>query len=179
MEPPVAIDDYSKLSKKLAETHFNWFISQVPSRIDQLKEFTRIGLDFNPDSLIELWKWFINHVEINEKSDEEIERELAGTEWLRNFVSTRKVSLLYQAVALDIAIYFGELIKKNNPKVDWGIIFTPKSFASVNRPVLRGFKIDSMDVIRITSNQVSALLNGEHNSKKLYEIYNVWVTDYL
>jgi hypothetical protein len=43
MEPPVAIKDYAKLSKKLAKTHFNWFISQVPSRIDQLKEFTRIG----------------------------------------------------------------------------------------------------------------------------------------
>lgn len=62
MEPPVAIKDYAKLSKKLAKTHFNWFISQVPSRIDQLKEFTRIGKEKSTWSCYTtLWINYSNH----------------------------------------------------------------------------------------------------------------------
>ncbi|WP_220027386.1 hypothetical protein [Paenibacillus sp. S02] len=56
--------------------------------------------------------------------------------------------------------------------MNWGVVFKPKSYISVNRPVITGLtKETDVDVIRITSNKMFAVLKGQHNPNALFDIY--------
>ncbi|KJD45075.1 hypothetical protein QD47_13870 [Paenibacillus terrae] len=59
--------------------------------------------------------------------------------------------------------------------MDWGVVFKPKSYVSVNRPVITGLtKETDMDVIMIVTNKMYLVLDGERNPNALFDIYNTW-----
>lgn len=180
MQPPLVIEEYSKLTKKEAQQHFDWFISQIPQRIEILKKHSQVNLNRSPESLIHIWEWFHNKIEIVNKTAEELEEEFRSTkDWLKNYILVRKMSMVSLSIILDIAIYFGEVIRENNRGVYWEVLFKPKSYVSVNRPILGGFRAKSMDVVQITSNKAILIQEGDSNTNALYDIYNIWTNDFI
>lgn len=78
--------------------------------------------------------------------------------------------------AWDIAIYFAEVIIRNNSeKISWGYITKPKRNFYVNRPVLKGFAftklLDPRHIVYICT-----LKSAESkDSNRLYDLYYVWL----
>lgn len=148
MAPPFEMKPFEEMNKKEAKQHFEWYISQIPERIEVLKELTehKISLDYSKESLIPLFAWYLSQITIYKLSDKEIEAELEDLRQYPDFVfEDEKERLLANpvelkredyALAMDIAIYYGETIIKNYPQVKWTFFTKPKSYAYLNEPIL-------------------------------------------
>ncbi|WP_156916221.1 hypothetical protein [Methanolobus tindarius] len=191
--PPFERPTFREMSKKEAQKYFDWYMSVLPDRIDILMDFfertgggTKSELDYTPESLIKLWKWFIPHVELVEKSPEELEREVqASPEWLKEEIKndTHRVNTVTLAIAMDIAMYYGEVFVKNFQSVKWGFITKPKTHVNVNKPVLLGFKEGKydaqMDVMRTVHILSQKVIEGNKTHELLYSNYNIWTQDVI
>lgn len=185
MVPPFETKSFFEMNKKEAKEYFEWFIGNIPARIEQLKNtYEGLGgksydLDFSVNSLRDLWEWYIKNVEIIDKSEEEILKEKEELpEWLKKDVLTIKISTTWLAVAIDISMYLGEVLVRNNDKLEWGFVTKPKKVSHVNKPVIIGFKNDEMDVAWSLYIQTSKLLDGKNEKNALINLCNVWL-EYL
>lgn len=150
MTPPFELISFEDMKKKQAEQYFVWYIDTIEQRIQNLEKYinltgTRMVLDKTPNSLIELWDWFSNHIEVCTKDEQEL--MLASTmrpDWIKAHIMSdrRKLSLNTIMIAVDISAYFGEVFIKNNPNIYWGYLSKPKKLHGVNRPRLLGFAGD-------------------------------------
>lgn len=147
MTPPFELISFEDMKKKQAEQYFVWYIDTIEQRIQNLEKYinltgTRMVLDKTPNSLIELWDWFSNHIEVCTKDEQELMLESAmRPDWIKAHIMSdrRKLSLNTIMIAVDISAYFGEVFIKNNPNIYWGYLSKPKKLHGVNRPRLLGF----------------------------------------
>lgn len=150
MTPPFDFIPFEDMKKKQAEQYFVWYIDTIEQRIQNLEKYinltgTHMVLDKTPNSLIELWDWFSNHIEVCTKDEQELMLELAmRPNWIKAHIMSdrRKLSLNTIMIAVDISAYFGEVFIKNNPNIYWGYLSKPKKLHGVNRPRLLGFAGD-------------------------------------
>jgi hypothetical protein len=150
MTPPFELIPFEDMKKKQAEQYFVWYIDTIEQRIQNLEKYinltgTHMVLDKTPNSLIELWDWFSNHIEVCTKDEQELMLELAmRPNWIKAHIMSdrRKLSLNTIMVAVDISAYFGEVFIKNNPNIYWGYLSKPKKLHGVNRPRLLRFAGD-------------------------------------
>lgn len=150
MTPPFELISFEDMKKKQAEQYFVWYIDTIEQRIQNLEKYinltgTRMVLDKTPNSLIELWNWFSNHIEVCTKDEQELMLELTmRPDWIKAHIMSdrRKLSLNTIMIAVDISAYFGEVFIKNNPNIYWGYLSKPKKLHGVNRPRLLGFAGD-------------------------------------
>lgn len=146
MNPPFELIPFEDMKKKQAEQYFVWYIDTIEQRIQNLEKYinltgTHMVLDKTPNSLIELWDWFSNHIEVCTKDEQELMLELAmRPNWIKAHIMSdrRKLSLNTIMIAVDISAYFGEVFIKNNPNIYWGYLSKPKKLYGVNRPRLLG-----------------------------------------
>lgn len=184
MQPPFEIKSFKDMSKKDAQKHFDWYIGDIPNRIEMLKNaFEASGggkkeeLDFSDKSLIKLWNWYINSVEIIDKTKEEIENEKSKLpEWVSKNISSQKISIEWMSIAMDIAIYFAESFVNAYSNIKWGFVSKPNSLAYVNKPVLIGFKTGlELDATNIIRNLTIKVTHGEKDPEALSKLYKVWI----
>lgn len=150
MTPPFELISFEDMKKKQAEQYFVWYIDTIEQRIQNLEKYinltgTRMVLDKTPNSLIELWDWFSNHIEVCTKDKQELMLELTmRPDWIKARIMSdrRKLSLNTIMITVDISAYFGEVFIKNNPNIYWGYLSKPKKLHGVNRPRLLGFAGD-------------------------------------
>ena len=150
MTPPFELISFEDMKKKQAEQYFVWYIDTIEQRIQNLEKYinltgTSMVLDKTPNSLIELWDWFSNHIEVCTKDEQELMLESAmRPDWIKAHIMSdrRKLSLNTIMIAVDISAYFGEVFIKNNPNIYWGYLSKPKKLHGVNRPRLLGFAGD-------------------------------------
>ncbi|MDD4295467.1 MAG: hypothetical protein PHC69_00725 [Ruminiclostridium sp.] len=182
METPFMLIPFYEMNKKQAEQYFQWFMLEKENRIHQLEQYAKqsvdsILLDKTPESLVDLWEWFEEHIEWEDKSEQEIEDELKGRpDWMKPHIlaDTKKMTVLTLALGMDISIYFGETLICNNPSIYWGYRRSPKKLDGVNRPILLGFKGD-VCVFPYTLIKVCIMESTENKDKyKLLELYNIW-----
>ena len=168
-------------TKKEAEQYFRWYLEQREERIEYLQnlvyqEREDISFDFTPESLIKLWEWYEGKIVVEPRSTEEIEKEREEeVYWMRPYVPEEQLALSTCNIAMDVAIYFAEVMVRNNaPKIYWGYYTKPRNMVSVNMPVLLGFTGGALDpraiVINCTCHSVKEL-----NYKRLYEKYKIWL----
>jgi hypothetical protein len=184
MQPPFEVKPFKEMTKKDAKKHFDWYVGNIPNRIEMLRnayEVTDGGrkedLDLSSESLVKVWNWYINKAEINEKSKEEIESvKNKVPEWIDRNIGSQKISLGWMSIAMDIAIYFSECFVREFATIKWGIVSKPNSLAYVNKPVLTGFKTGiELDATNIVKNLTLKVANGEKDSEALLKLYRVWI----
>ena len=185
MEPPFLSFPIEEMKKNQVEQHFNWYMTQIEGRIKQLNKFINLEkkdvvLDKTPESLIDLWEWSQEHIEYEDKTEEEINKSCEGQpEWFQEILrqGTKKMTLLTMALAEDIAIYFSETMIHNHPQVHWGYLMKPKKLDGVNIPILLGFEGNMcVNPRRLVSVCISKSTDKK-NKYKLYEVYNIWVNN--
>lgn len=185
MEPPFPVQDFKEMTKKEAQQNFDWFISQIPNRINLLKtmvEYTKYKsserLDLSEESLIDIWSWFIPHVKTVQRSSEEMKNLLKGVpDGLHSSIIENQsytLSKETKILVVDVAIYFAEVFTHSCPTIKWGFITKPKSFLHVNKPVLLGFKYDELDPVQIVYNLTSRVSDGNKEIKQLQRLFHIW-----
>lgn len=184
MEYPDSLKDFDKMKKKEAEKYFNWYTNEINNRIQYLRKYmekdieTESIFNYTPESLIPLWEWFQTKIEFDEMTENEIQQEIDDSPKRLKFLvleDTRKISLNTLSIATDIANYFAEVFRKNNPSIYWGFFTKPKNSISVNEPVLLGF-VNKMSLNpRLIISNCIWKSEEQKNSNMLYDIYHVWL----
>lgn len=175
--------DYEKFDKKQADIFFERYVDDIDDRLNVLKEYITsqekdIIFDFSQHSLISIWKWFEKQIVLETKTDEEMKQEIENTpEWLREYISDKKISMETLKIGMDISIYFAETIRRNySEKIYWGYFTKPKNRMSVNEPVLLGFVADMDLNPRLIITNCIRRSSRESDIKRLYKIYDVWTS---
>lgn len=188
MIPPFEMKPFREMTKKEATLHFNWYLDEIPKRIELIRmayletsNRKKEDLDLSPQSLIKLWEWFLPLMEIITKSDKEITEELKKVpNWLNDEIieNNKELSSGTLSIAMDIAIYFAEVFIRNFEKLEWGLITKPKSLAYVNSPVVVGFssnmELDPRNLIYILTLKA---IDGHTNKEDLYNLFEIWKGD--
>ena len=183
MSPPFELLDFSEMKDKDAKVHLNWYIGQIPIRIELLsKAYKKIGggeaedLDFSKNSLVKLWSWYINNAEIASKSSQELEKEYASANVMtKTNINTIKVKVGWMAIANDISIYFAQCMINNNSQLEWGYVSKPKSLSYVNKPIIKGFKNNiEMDATNLIFVQTRKILKGVKDENALEKLFENW-----
>ncbi|MGE7667141.1 hypothetical protein ACQKMN_15650 [Ureibacillus composti] len=189
MDPPFEIKSFEKMTKKEAQIHFDWYVREVPKRVELIKKAyleTSGGkledLDLSSNSLVHIWKWFIPRIVTITKSDEEIEDELKNApEWLKEKVieNKKKLTVGSLSLAMDLAIYFAEVFIHNFDKLYWGFVTKPKSLIYVYSPVIMGFSTGiELDPRNIVYNLTLKIINDKRaNEEDLFNIFKAWEND--
>lgn len=173
---------FEEMNKKQVVQYFDWFMDTKAERIRYLEEYVhkkggKVAFDYSPESLIDLWIWFKDKIVWEEKTQEEIEEELRITpEQFRHHVTenTKKLSIQTLMIGVDIAVYFGECVIKNNPTIYWGYLMKPKKLVDVKKPSLMGFKNgDTIFPYRLVS-VCMGRSSKKWNDEELYETYEIW-----
>ncbi|WP_033541800.1 hypothetical protein [Planococcus sp. CAU13] len=184
MDPPFEIKEFREMRKREAQQYFDWFISQIPHRLNQLETLytwsTESGahpLDFSRESLAALWEWFIPLVESESKSPEQIKKELANLpEWRHKVYleQSPEFTLATHSFITDICIYFGEVFRKEFPALQWGLVTRPKLLYCVNRPVIvsggSNFELDPRHLVYIQTLKVQS---NKSNNQALLELFDI------
>jgi len=181
-------DEYRNMSPKEAKEYFDWFKANIPNEIEKLNKVSKIDksvvLDYSPESLIALEKWFLPLRVYVKLSKKQILEDYANApdfilqEMLikRYAPSVRTVDL-----AVMVAVYFGEVFVRNNPDLYWDYVKKPKSSAYFNEPVIYGFTPPDMKFpgyVTVLSWCVPTYSNsrrGDKPKKSLYEWYKHWL----
>ena len=178
------IDYFISFTKKEAEIYFNWYIAQIDERIEYLEKYIytqchSIKLDFSVNSLIVVWDWYVKQITVEKYTLEELE-EIAQNypEWTYESIMSdnKKFSDKTLAICSDVAIYFAEVIRRNHKDyVSWGYFTEPKTYDSVNEPVLLGFiGNQNLNPWRIVFVCTCHFIEGNKNFN-LSQMYEVWI----
>ncbi|GEK35703.1 hypothetical protein [Kurthia sibirica] len=148
MYPPFNLKDFESMSLGEAQQYFDWYTAEIPSRMRFLKQMIagKFELDFSSKSLIPLFTWYLTTINRYKLSDSELHEKLT---WFRHqnelSYEVAEIQLLSNpidimledyALAMDIAIYYGEVLIHNYPQVGWTFFTKPKSFVHLNEPIL-------------------------------------------
>ncbi len=173
---------FENLKGKDIKRCYEWYISQSVTRIAELEKYYlsnskgHAKFDYTPESLIPLWKWFKLKIEMVPRPKEDIEKDRNNaTNYFKEYIPTMEFSKLTKSLILDISYYFAEIMIRNNSNINWGFFTKPKNRASVNSPVLLGFKFDmDLDPRLIITNCAYPSEKGI-NERQLLETYYVWL----
>jgi hypothetical protein len=185
IEPPIQKDSYN-MTKNEAEIYFNWWVKESPKRIELLtRMFVNTGggnkedLDYSPESLITLWRWYIPYIHTQKKSrkDTGIERADIPKHMKQDItISSKELHFASFRLLIDINFYFAEVFLRNNPSLKWSLLTKPKNSMDYNKPVIIGFKSsDILNPLRIVYTCTLHVLDGKKDSNRLYDAYNIWI----
>lgn len=184
ISPVSTSKSFDDFTKEEAKQYFDWYVAQSDVRIKQLQRYivetgmSGIVLDGTIESLIPLWKWFEGNIRTEKKNEEEIEAALVGQpEWVHPYIRAIdwKLTVLTQALAVDISIYFAKVFIDQNPGIKWGYYTKPKNREYVNRPVLLGFVNNIVMDPRLIVFNCCLDSVEEKKETRLSNIFNAWV----
>ncbi|MBQ9387554.1 MAG: hypothetical protein IJU01_02705 [Lachnospiraceae bacterium] len=186
--PPIS-KPFKKFTPKEAEDFFQWYISQIDSRVRYLQDYSGVELDYTVDSLIDIWEWFIKNAEIEktpQKKINELKKDLKKqpANFARDILNeqSKQFTLETEYIINDIVMYFGEVYVRNNSSIIWGYSTDKKARGSVNEPVLIGFKDRDFDPPARVDFQINQLIHivadgilcGDPKKEDLFEQYYLW-----
>jgi hypothetical protein len=96
--------------------------------------------DYSSSSLDSLGDWFVGQVETRPRTQEEINKIADALKFpVLIPISERTLSERTLSLAIDVAMYFGRVLQKNNPSLKWDQRLRGNIFADYGQPVLVGF----------------------------------------
>ncbi|WP_411342699.1 hypothetical protein ACE3MZ_13620 [Paenibacillus sp. WLX1005] len=181
MTPPFEVVHFEKMNKKQAQQHFEWFVSEIPSRLEILENVMKESgvekieqFDMTPQSLVPLWNWLkmrINTVPYSPDETKQLQDTLPP--WIFEDIQNWKLDTPTIALAVDVSIYFGEVFIKKYPSLKWGFMTKPKSYVYINRPTIIEFKSGPLHPPTIVTNICSSYADGD-SKKNLLSSFEVW-----
>lgn len=186
--PPFEFESYETMKPKEAKALFDWFVSDIPHRLQMLGILIdgQVKLDFTPESLIDLYEWFLDIIEIKPMTEKMINKSIKEDietlpDWLQEhakeelMANSIYVENHFYFFARDISIYYAETVRRNYPEVIWDYISKPKSYAFVNQPLIRlpknhihFYEREAFELMLVL---IEYIKEGESYKNHLYDIY--------
>jgi hypothetical protein len=179
IQPPFTLK-FREMPKAELRSYYSWFMQVLPERIAALEEAVRASpthgswcADFSPASLAALGEWFGSQVEVRARTEGELDEvksrlsfpvDVPGEE-----LTNRSFSL-----AMDVGMYFSQVIIKNLPGTAWDQPLKNQKFADYGQPVLIGFGTVPLNPIRIVVTLAYAIAGQEQSGARLKALYDTW-----
>jgi len=177
--PPLSMD-FQVMKPKQAQEYLDWFICQIPIRIEQLNNLTadlyKVNLNSTPASLLELDKWFSAQVEMRAKTEAELAEDKASLpSWLHADITDEIFTQRTFSICVDIAIYFAEVLRRQNLSLHWDFVRKPKIDADFHQPVLISLSGKMhLNPIRIVTVIALKTESGNRQEHELMDMFHWW-----
>ena len=160
------------LNSDETKKYFKWYIAKIPERLCYLSRKISEELGINesqisrfPESLVIVWKWFLS---------------VAQTE--KTVSNGLQLDMQTEYIIRDIGMYLGELFNSQYKSINWSYFETPKTDFFVNKPVLIGFKDNSVsppfdavfEPIHMVRVQACKILFNQQSNDDLLKLYYKW-----
>ncbi len=184
IEPPFELN-FREMSKQELNAYREWFHAVIPGRTAELAKavndtpgFESWKPDLSPDSLAPLGEWFRGEVETRQRTDLEM-GEIKSRLTFPIDVPNAELTNRAFSVAMDIGMYFGQVIIKNLRGTRWddaqdrrkAPLKNPK-FADYGQPVIMGFGTDSLNPVGIMVTVAYAI--ADKKQEDLRALFDVW-----
>ena len=182
--------DFFAMKPKQAKENFEWWVSNIPTRIEYLINRCSKDLgvssekfDFSPESLKLLWKWFLQTMRVEKTPEEEIAEQIEKYgHFGESMISRMRLTLTTEYIICDIAMYLSEVFTRKYKNIKWSYYTKPKRDMFVNQPLLEGF-VDIIDdqpyddvfpPIHMVGVQAVRLFDSRQKETDLYDLFKTW-----
>jgi hypothetical protein len=179
IQPPFSLK-VREMSMQELKDYAKWFFEVIEDRIAELAKavtetpgFETWRADYTSGSLDLLGEWFSQQVETRPRTSEELknlQNRLVFPIELADWELTNKTFSL----AMDIGMYFGQVLKNNHSTLQWEQFIKNKKFADYGQLVLVGFGKVPLNPVRIITTLAYGLVDKKRTHKRLKELYAVW-----
>jgi hypothetical protein len=134
-----------KLNATVAKDYFDWYISKIEERTQYLSDFSGIELNYSPNSLIDIWGWFLKNAETEKTPSaklDAIKKQFVDSPFLHEVLaeSKKQFSLEIEYIMRDIAMYYGNVFVKYHKSLYWGYYTDTTKDSFANIPLVMGFE---------------------------------------
>ena len=178
IQPPFTLK-FREMPKPDLRAYNHWFFGVMPGRITGLEEEVRRSpaqaqwrADFTPDSLETLGQWFEGQVEVRTKTEQETEDLKAKLTFPIDVAGEQLTNRTF-SLAMDIGMYFGQVILKNLSGTKWDQPLRNDKFADYGQPVIMGFGSVPLNPVRIVV--TTAYSVARKKPAQLRGLYDIWV----
>jgi len=168
------------MSKKEFVAYREWFHAVMPERTAELTNevkstagFENWEANFTIDSLGPLGEWFRLGVETRKRTDAEMS-EIKSRLTFPIDIPAEELTDRTFSLAMDIGMYFGQVIIKNLPGTRWDQPLKSPRLADYGHPVIMGFGKMILNPIRIAVTLAYAFAYKERSGARLRELFDIW-----
>jgi hypothetical protein len=179
VQPPFSLK-FREMSKTELLAYRDWFHSIMAERTAELAKavkstagYENWNADLTPESLGPLGEWFRREVEVRKRSDVEV-GEIKSQLTFPIDVPAEELTNKTFSLAMDIGMYFGQVITENLRGTRWDQPLKNPKFADYGQPVIMGFGQVSLNPVRIAVTLAYAFAAKEQSGDRLRALYEVW-----
>jgi hypothetical protein len=188
--PPLGLD-FQRMTQKQAEENFDWFISKIPERMAYFRSRCADDLDilpedlnYSPESLFPVWRWFLKTARMEKTPEEELEKMKEAVRIFgESFINREQFTVATKFIIRDIGMYVGQTYIMTYPQLYWHYRTKPRNSINLNQPLIAGFRAKYMgnegDVyfqpIHMVEVQAANFFDKSQKETDLYGIFMKWV----
>ena len=180
IQPPFTLK-FREMPKEALKRYFQWFLKVIPERIGELSgevqrspRFDSWRSDYAPDSLGVLGYWFADQVETRPRTEQEI-REIKNRGPYVVEVGANELTNRTFSLAIDVGMYFGEVLLRNYPSLRWRQYLDDKAYADYGQPVIVEFLCGPLNPVRISISFAYGVARKQRTGERLREIHDYWI----
>lgn len=189
--PPLGLDYYNMTPRQASE-NFHWFLDHIPERMDYFRarcaqdlSVPLEQLNYQPESLLPVWQWFLKTAK-TERTSKEVYKSMISQIKLfgEDYVPPRQFTVATQFILRDVGIYLAQCLLSNYPQLRWYYFTKPKSNVSAKRPLLVGFRVPApngngtvdyfCDPIVTAESCAVDILTSKQTKSDLYQKFLYW-----
>jgi hypothetical protein len=144
INPPVP-PRFLELSREELRKYNDWFVAVIPERIGILESAVKKTpgyeswvANFDPSSLRGVGNWYMSKAKLRDRSEAEL-KEIKARLLFDVSVPDKELTDETVAIAIDLGMYFGSVLIKNYPALNWDCHANDKKFADYGQPIIVGF----------------------------------------
>ena len=179
VQPPFSLK-FQEMSTNELHAYGAWFHQVTSQRLEELATaikntpgYENWGPDLTTESLELLGAWFADQVETRAKTDEEFNETGAALSF-PVAVPEEELTDRSFSLAVDVGMYFAQVVLKNLPGTKWDQPLRNKNFADYGQPVLMGFGAVPLTPIRIAVMTAYGIARKQQGGGRLSELFETW-----
>lgn len=175
IQPPFTLQ-FRDMTKKDLIAYATWFHDSARGRIAELTTvrstsgYASWEPNATPESLEELGRWFEGQVETRKKDTEEIIEDRAKLTFPID--SDEELTNRSFSLAMDIGMYFAQVVLKNLAGTQWDQLLGNKRLADYGQPVIVGFGTVPLNPVRVIVTTAYAI--SRKKPAQLRSLYDTW-----
>jgi len=177
IQPPFTLQ-FREMAKKDLIAYATWFHDSTPGRIAELTKAVQSTSGYEswepnatPESLEDLGRWLEGQVEMRKKDADEIAETRAKLTFPIEIPDEELTNRTF-SLAMDIGMYFAQVVLKNLPGTRWDQPLGSKKFADYGQPVVMGFGTVPLNPVRVMVTTAYAI--SRKRPAHLRGLYDTW-----
>ena len=179
IQPPFTLK-FREMPKSELKTYYGWFMEVLPKRIALLEAQVREvparsswRASSSPESLEELGDWFADQVEVRSRTRPEVDDVQSRLTFPIDVPGEQLTNRTF-SLAMDIGMYFSQVVLKNLAGTRWDQPLRNQKFADYGQPVIMGFGSVPLNPVRIIVSTAYGIASKEQGGGRVRELYDTW-----